>query len=89
MKRTTLKIAAATAVATFALFAAPSSAQVAVTEGGANKFAEVCDTDKDGMVSRDELMKRMEMAWNKADTKKAGRLDKAQMMVFLREFYVN
>jgi len=49
-----------------------------------NKFVTNCDTDKDGMVSKAEAMKMVEKAFDKADTKKAGKLDKKQTEEFLK-----
>jgi Ca2+-binding EF-hand superfamily protein len=51
----------------------------------ADHFVKMCDTDKDGMVSKAEMMKMVEKAWEKADKKKAGKIDKQQAEFFLRE----
>ena len=51
----------------------------------ADHFVKMCDTDKDGMVSKAEMMKMVEKAWAKADSKKAGKIDKASVDAFLRE----
>jgi arginine deiminase len=51
----------------------------------ADKFVKMCDTDKDGMVSKAEMMKMVEKVWAKADTKKMGKIDKAQVEFFLKE----
>ena len=48
-------------------------------------FVKMCDTDKDGMVSKAEMMKMVEKMFDKVDTKKQGKLDKAQAEAFLRE----
>ena len=48
-------------------------------------FVKMCDTDKDGMVSKAEMMKMVEKAWEKADKKKAGKIDKASAEAFLKE----
>ncbi|MGL4576591.1 MAG: hypothetical protein ACRCV9_17525, partial [Burkholderiaceae bacterium] len=45
-------------------------------ERDAARVAAMCDFDKDGMVSKTEMMKMVEKAWDKADPKKTGRLDK-------------
>jgi hypothetical protein len=55
-------------------------------EKRAAKWAEMCDNNKDGMVSKAEMMKMVEKAWAKADPKATGRLDKKQVMMFLKEF---
>jgi len=51
----------------------------------ADHFVKMCDTDKDGMVSKAEMMKMVEKAWEKADKKKAGKIDKASAEAFLKE----
>jgi Ca2+-binding EF-hand superfamily protein len=51
----------------------------------AEKFVKMCDKDKDGMVSKAEMMKMMEQMFDKQDTKKTGKLDKAQVDAFLKE----
>jgi Ca2+-binding EF-hand superfamily protein len=40
----------------------------------AANFVKMCDGDKDGMVSKAEMMKMVEKVWEKADKKKAGKL---------------
>jgi len=50
----------------------------------ANNFVKMCDADKDGMVSKAEVMKMVEKAFDKQDGKKAGKLDKKQVEVFLK-----
>ena len=49
-----------------------------------SKFVTNCDADKDGMVSKSEVMKMVEKSFDKADTKKAGKLDKQQAAEFLK-----
>jgi hypothetical protein len=51
----------------------------------ANAFVKMCDSDKDGMVSKQEMMKMMEKMFDKHDTKKQGKLDKQQAEAFLKE----
>ena len=51
----------------------------------ADNFVKMCDTDKDGMVSKAEAMKMVEKMWDKQDTKKMGKLDKKQVEAFLKE----
>ena len=48
-------------------------------------FVKMCDTDKDGMVSKAEAMKMIEKMFDKHDTGKKGMLDKAQLEKFLKE----
>jgi hypothetical protein len=47
-------------------------------------FVKMCDADKDGMVSKQEVMKQVEKMFDRADTRKEGRLDKKQVEIFLR-----
>lgn len=56
-------------------------------QGLDSRFTELCDTDKDGMVSKKEMMARVEMAWKKADPQGKGMLDRAAVERFNREFY--
>jgi hypothetical protein len=49
-------------------------------------FVKMCDQDKDGMVSKAEVMKAVEKMFDKADSKKMGKLDKKQAEEFLKEF---
>jgi len=75
-------VLAAAAMAT----ALVSTAALAVgEEENADKFVKMCDMDKDGMVSKDEVMKMVEKMFDKHDTKKAGKLDKKQADQFLKE----
>ncbi len=60
--------------------AAFSTAMMAV-----HKFVKMCDTDKDGMVSKAEVMKMVDKMFDKHDTKKMGKLDKKQAEAFLME----
>jgi hypothetical protein len=50
-----------------------------------NHFQKMCDTNKDGMVSKAEAMKMIEKMFDKHDTGKKGMLDKAQLEKFLKE----
>jgi Ca2+-binding EF-hand superfamily protein len=49
-------------------------------------FMKSCDMDHDGMVSKAEMMKHMEMMFDKMDAKKTGKLDKKQAEAFLKAF---
>ena len=51
-----------------------------------DEFMKSCDMDKDGMVSKAEMMKHMEKMFDKMDTKKTGKLDKNQTAKFLKQF---
>ena len=70
--------AMATALASTAVLAAKE-------DESADRFVKMCDTDKDGMVSKDEVMKMVEKMFDKHDTKKMGKLDKKQAEQFLKE----
>ena len=48
-------------------------------------FVKMCDTDKDGMVSKAEFMKMMEKMYDKHDSKKMGKLDKKQAEALIKE----
>ena len=50
-----------------------------------NHFQQMCDTNKDGMVSKAEAMKMIEKMFDKHDTGRKGMLDKAQLEKFLKE----
>lgn len=49
-------------------------------------FMKSCDMDRDGMVSKAEMMKHMEMMFDRMDTKKTGKLDSKQTEAFLKDF---
>ena len=48
-------------------------------------FVTMCDADKDGMVSKAEMVKMVEKVFDKHDAKKMGKLDKKQAEAFLKE----
>ena len=78
--RTTLALVALSAAAAIAAPAAMAGDDVDV-----NHFQKMCDTNKDGMVSKAEAMKMVEKMFDKHDTQKKGMLDKAQLERFLKE----
>ena len=49
-------------------------------------FMKACDMDKDGMMSKAEMLAHMEKMFDKMDTKKTGKLDKKQSEAFLKQF---
>jgi len=51
----------------------------------AEKFVKMCDTNKDGMVSKEEFMKHVDKLWAKMDAKKAEKMDSKQFEAFLKE----
>ena len=50
-----------------------------------DEFMKSCDMDKDGMMSKAEMVAHMEKMFDKMDTKKAGKLDKKQTEFFLKQ----
>jgi hypothetical protein len=76
------KVLAAAALA--AAFAVPA-VQAAEESLGENQFVKMCESGKDGMVSKAEVMKAVEKMFDKADSRKEGRLDRKQVEFFLRE----
>ena len=50
-----------------------------------DEFMKSCDMDKDGMMSKAEMVTHMEKMFDKMDTKKAGKLDKKQSEEFLKQ----
>ena len=75
------RMLAATALTSLA-FAVPTA--YAGDDVNANAFLKMCDSDKDGMVSKAEAMKMVEKMFDKADTQKMGKLDKKQLETFLK-----
>lgn len=55
------------------------------TDEDINRFVIACDTNKDGMLSRAEVMKRAADMFDKMDTGKKGKMDDKQFMAFLLE----
>lgn len=45
----------------------------------------MCDTNNDGMVSKEEFVKNAEKLWAKMDTKEVGKMDSKQFELFLKE----
>jgi len=76
------KVLAVAAMA--AAFSVPA-VQAAEESLDASQFVKMCEADKDGMVSKAEVMKAVEKMFDKADSKKEGRLDRKQVEFFLRE----
>jgi hypothetical protein len=76
-----------TLIASAALAAALAGAPLAHAgeDVNPNAFVKMCDTDKDGMVSKAEAMKMIEKMFDKRDTKKMGKLDKKQVELFLTD----
>lgn len=79
----TLKVAALS-IAAAGLLAAAAPA-FADERMDADKFAKMCDANKDGMVSKEEFMKHVDKLWAKMDTKKVDKMDSKQLEAFLKE----
>ncbi|HEX4780928.1 MAG TPA: hypothetical protein VH301_09260 [Usitatibacter sp.] len=77
------KVLAAAALAA-SMFAIPAVHAAEESLDG-SQFVKMCDADKDGMVSKAEVMKAVEKMFDKADTKREGKLDRKQVEFFLRE----
>ena len=67
-------------------FSMPGAQAQEVLKMDSDMFVKMCDSDKDGMVSKAEMMKMVEKMFEKHDTKKIGKLDKKQVEAFLKEF---
>ena len=74
------------AILAAALASVALAAPVAYADDSANasNFVKMCDSNKDGVVTKAEAMKMVEKMFDKADTKKAGKLDKKQVEIFLK-----
>ena len=69
------------------LMAAPAVfAEESTHKMNMDEFMKSCDMDKDGMMSKAEMVKHMEKMFDKIDTKKTGKLDKKQSEEFLKQF---
>ena len=51
-----------------------------------DEFMKSCDMDKDGMMSKAEMLKHMEKMFDKMDTAKSGKFNKKQTEDFLKQF---
>ena len=80
MKSTLKTLAAATLVSLS--FAVPVS--FAQEVWNANVFVKMCDESPDGKISKADAMKQFEKMFDKADTAKAGKLDKQQVNLLLK-----
>ena len=73
------------AAASMAVAMVSASAVIAAGESENQNLFVRMKADKDGMVSKSEVMKMVEKAFEKHDTKKMGKLDKKQLDAFLAE----
>ena len=51
-----------------------------------DEFMKSCDMDKDGMMSKAEMLAHMEKMFDKMGTKKTGKMDKKQTEFFMKQF---
>ena len=84
MNKRTLRLMLGSLIATsLFVMAMPSFAEA--SEEDINRFVTSCDTNKDGMISKAEVMKHAAGMFDKMDTGKKGMLDDKQAMFFLLE----
>ncbi len=69
----------------FTMLAISVPALADVTQEDINRFVKNCDADKDGMISKSEVMKRATATFDKMDTGKKGMMDDKQFVFFLME----
>ena len=79
-----VKLLAPAAVAA-AMLATPAFAEREDLTADPFMFMKMADTDKDGMMSKQEVMNLVEKAFDKADANKRGKLDMKQLEQFLKE----
>lgn len=82
----TTKALLAACAAALSIGAAFAAETTEAEEKAAAKWAERCDTNKDGMVTKAEMMAQVEKAWGKADAQKKGTLNMKQLAGFLKSF---
>ena len=69
-----------------AAFAEDHPGKMKMDKMNMDEFMKSCDMDKDGMMSKAEMLAHMEKMFDKMDTKKTGKLDKKQSELFLKQF---
>ena len=67
------------------LFLAGVAAPAVADDRYGNLFVKMADKNKDGMVSKDEMMKHVEMGWAKMDKEKKNMFDAKRVEAFLKE----
>ena len=77
--------ALAIALVSLSMVAAPAALGQDTKKVRMDDFMKSCDMDKDGMMSKAEMVKHMEKMFDKMDTKKTGKLDKKQAEEFLKQ----
>ena len=83
MKKSLMKVALASVA--FATISLSIPAFADVTQEDVNRFVTMYDVNKDGMISRVEVMKKAAEMFDKMDTGKKGMLDEKKAMAFLLE----
>lgn len=83
MKKSLMKVALASVA--FATISLSIPAFADVTQEDINRFVTMYDVNKDGMISRVEVMKKAAEMFDKMDTGKKGMLDEKKAMAFLLE----
>ncbi len=73
-------------IAAPAVFAETQPGKMKMGKVNMDEFMKSCDMDKDGMMSKAEMLAHMEKMFDKMDTKKTGKLDKTQTEQFLKQF---
>ncbi len=77
--------ALATALVALSLVAAPALAQNPPKTIHMDEFMKSCDMNRDGMMSKAEMVTHMEKMFDQMDTAKTGKLDKKQSEAFLKQ----
>lgn len=83
MKKSMLKVVMCGVALSMLGLSIPAFADV--TQEDINRFVKMYDSNKDGMVSKAELMKRASEMFDKMDTGKKGMMDDKKAMAFLLE----
>jgi hypothetical protein len=83
MNKTALKLALGSLATALIGLSAPAVADI--LPGDVERFVKVCDSNKDGMISKAEVMKRAADMFDKMDTGKKGMMDDKKAASFLFE----
>ncbi|MEP7155121.1 MAG: hypothetical protein ABI905_05080 [Betaproteobacteria bacterium] len=85
MKKSVLKAVVSTVAVSLTLMGLSAPAFADVTPEDISRFVTMYDVNKDGMLSRTEVMKRASDMFDKMDKSKKGMLDDKKAMAFLLE----
>ena len=83
MRAISMKLMLAASVIAVAGLSQPALADLNAED--ISRFVKMCDNNKDGMISKDEVMKRATMAFDKMDAGKKGMADDKKTIAFLAE----